>query len=232
MRDSFVFYKSWQKSLNRLPNGESFKKVFNAMCDSIFDDKEFSEKDFTNEELIIIDLTIPLLQAAKANYENGLKGGRPAKINYEKAMGLKEKGLNNSQIAEYFGVSKRAIEIFFQERKNEKTTEKTPKKSNDNDNDNDNDNVNENVKDTVNVNEKENLNNNNNNNNNVPSFSEIKSFCTANSLIVDPKEFYDYYNEHGWEPVYNWKSLLKKWNKNQLERQKAKDSSDPYAGLR
>lgn len=229
MRDSFVFYKSWQKSLNRLPNGESFKKVFNAMCDSIFDDKEFSEKDFTNEELIIIDLTIPLLQAAKTNYENGLKGGRPAKINYEKAMGLKEKGLNNSQIAEYFGVSKRAIEIFFQERKNEKTTEKTPKKSNDNDNDNDNVNVNENVKDTVNVNENENLNKNNNN---IPSFYEIKSFCIENNLIVDPKEFYDYYNEHGWELVYNWKSLLKNWNKNQLERQKAKDSSDPYAGLR
>ena len=228
MRDSFVFYKSWQKSLNRLPNGESFKKVFNAMCDSIFDDKEFSEKDFTNEELIIIDLTIPLLQAAKANYENGLKGGRPAKINYEKAMGLKEKGLNNSQIAEYFGVSKRAIEIFFQERKNEKTTEKTPKKSNDNDNVNDN----ENVKDTVNVNvnEKENLNKNNNNN--IPSFSDISLFCESNNLIVDPKEFYDYYNEHGWELVYNWKSLLKNWNKNQLERQKAKDSSDPYAGLR
>ena len=222
MRDSFVFYKSWQKSLNRLPDGESFKKVFNAMCDSIFDDREFSEKDFTNEELIIIDLTIPLLQAAKANYENGLKGGRPTKINYEKAVELKEQGFNNSQIAEVFGVSKRAIEIFFQERKNEKTTEKTPKKSNDNDNVND--------KDTVNVNEKENLNKNNNNN--IPSFSEIKSFCTANNLIVDPKEFYDYYNEHGWELVYNWKSLLKNWNKNQLERQKSKDSSDPYAGLR
>jgi predicted transcriptional regulator len=228
MRDSFVFYKSWQKSLNRLPDGESFKKVFNAMCDSIFNDKEFSEKDFTNEELIIIDLTIPLLQAAKANYENGLKGGRPAKINYEKAMGLKEKGLNNSQIAEFFGVSKRAIEIFFQERKNEKTTEKTPKKSNDNDNYNVN--LNDNEKDTVNVNEKENINKNNNNY--IPALSEIESFCTSNNLIVNPQEFYDYYNEHGWEFVYNWKNLLKRWNSNQLTRQKQSASNDPYAVLR
>lgn len=240
MRDSFVFYKSWQKSLNRLPNGESFKKVFNAMCDSIFDDKEFSEKDFTNEELIIIDLTIPLLQAAKANYENGLKGGRPTKINYEKAVELKEQGFNNSQIAEVFGVSKRAIEIFFQERKNEKTPEKTPKKCNDNDNDNVNlnekvkDTVNLNVKDTVNEKDKENLkNNNNHNHNNIPSFSEIDDFAKENGLkLVDTQEFYKYYNEHGWELVYNWQRLLVKWNENQQEWKQKELSSDPYAGLR
>ena len=250
MRDSFVFYKSWQKSLNRLPDGESFKKVFNAMCDSIFDDREFSEKDFTNEELIIIDLTIPLLQAAKANYENGLKGGRPTKINYEKAVELKEQGFNNSQIAEVFGVSKRAIEIFFQERKNEKTPEKTPKKSNDNVNENLNLNdtyndketvyLNDKDKETVNLNYKDNSLNDNIHKKNSrfykPTLEQVESFCQNKNLGVNPQEFFEYYEQTNWENVYNWQSLLVAWNNRQIEvynrAVKQTSSSDPYAGLR
>ena len=246
MRDSFVFYKSWQKSLNRLPNGESFKKVFNAMCDSIFNDKEFSEKDFTNEELIIIDLTIPLLQAAKANYENGLKGGRPAKINYEKAVELKEQGFNNSQIAEVFGVSKRAIEIFFQERKNKETTEKTPKKRNVNDNKNLNDYYNDTDTENLNDTDNKNLNNNDNSlNDNIhkknsrfykPTLEQVESFCQNKNLGVNPQEFFEYYEQTNWENVYNWQSLLVAWNNRQIEVYnraiKQPSSSDPYAGLR
>ena len=205
------------------------------MCDSIFEDKDFSEKDFTNEELIIIDLTLPLLKAAKNNYENGLKGGRPTKINYEKALELKDKGLNNSQIAEYFGVSKRAIEIFFQERKNEKTPEKTPKKSNDNDNVNLNDTYND--KETVYLNdkdketEKENLNNNNNNNKfSIPTFYEVEDFAKKQKLALNVREFYDYYQGSNWENVYNWQRLIIKWDERQQNRKQKID--DPYAGLR
>jgi len=114
-----------------------------------------------------------------------------------------------------------------------KTPLKTPLKTNDNDNVNDTVNVtknlNDNEKDTVNDNEKENINKNNNN---LPALSEIESFCTSNNLIVNPQEFYDYYNEHGWEFVYNWKNLLKRWNSNQLTRQKQSVSNDPYAVLR
>lgn len=111
-----------------------------------------------------------------------------------------------------------------------KTPLKTTLKTNDNDNDNDNVNLNDNEKDTVNDNEKENINKNNNNY--IPALSEIESFCTSNNLIVNPQEFYDYYNEHGWEFVYNWKNLLKRWNSNQLTRQKQSSSNDPYAVLR
>lgn len=116
-----------------------------------------------------------------------------------------------------------------------KTPLKSPLKTNDNVNVNDNVNATVNDKDTVNVNvnvnenEKENLKNNNNNNS-IPSLSEILQFCKANSLIVKPEEFFSYYNERGWELVYDWKNLLKKWNKNQLERI-AEKSNNPYAAI-
>ena len=95
-----------------------------------------------------------------------------------------------------------------------------------------NDNVNLNEKDTVNLKDKENLKNNNNHNN-IPSFSEIDDFAKENDLkLVDTQEFYRYYNEHGWELVYNWKKLLVKWNENQQEWKQKELSSDPYAALR
>ena len=248
MRDTFVFYKSWQKSLNRLPDGDSFKRVFNAMCDSIFEGKTINEADFTDKELIVLDLTIPLMLAAKANYENGLKGGRPAKINYEKAVELKEQGFNNSQIAEVFGVSNRAIEIFFQERKNEKTPEKTPKKRNVNDNKNLNDYYNDTDTDNKNLNDTDNKNLNNNDNSlndNIhkknnrfykPTLEQVESFCQNKNLGVNPQEFFEYYEQTNWENVYNWQSLLVAWNNRQIEvynrAVKQTSSSDPYAGLR
>lgn len=114
-----------------------------------------------------------------------------------------------------------------------KTPLKSPIKTNDNVNVNatvnDKDTVNVNVNVNENENEKENLKNNNNNNS-IPSLSEISQFCKANSLIVKPEEFFSYYNERGWELVYDWKNLLKKWNKNQLERI-AEKSNNPYAAI-
>ena len=194
-----------------LENSDSRMKVMSAICDYAFEDIEQDLSIFNTSEKIILTIGIPLINASIRNFENGKKGGRPAIKNPQLEKDILEDRLNGLSAAESaakHNVSERTVKYILASAKNCAKSAKTT----------------DTLTDTKNLNK--------NNNNNIPSLSEIKSFCTANNLIVDPKEFYDYYNEHGWELVYNWKSLLKNWNKNQLERQKAKDSSDPYAGLR
>ena len=220
MRDSFVFYKSFYDSMLELENADSRMKVMSAICDYAFEDIEPDLSIFNTSEKIILTIGIPLINASIRNFENGKKGGRPTIKNPQLEKEILEDRLNGLSAAESatkHNVSERTVKYILASAKNYAKSAKTTNTLTDTSTDTNT------LTDTKNLNK---------NNNNIPSLSEIKSFCTANNLIVDPKDFYDYYNEHGWELVYNWKSLLKNWNKNQLERQKAKDSSDPYAGLR
>ena len=224
MRDSFVFYKSFYDSMLELENSDSRMKVMSAICDYAFEDIEPDLSVFNTSEKIILTIGIPLINASIRNFENGKKGGRPTIKNPQLEKDILEDRLNGLSAAESaakHNVSERTVKYILASAKtcakSAKTTDTLTSTSTST------------STSTFTSTDTKNLNNNNNN---IPSLSEIESFCTTNSLIVDPQEFYDYYNEHGWENVYNWKSLLKKWNKNQLERQKAKDSSDPYAGLR
>ena len=220
MRDSFVFYKSFYDSMLELENSESRMKVMSAICEYAFEDIEPELSQFNTSEKIILTIGLPLVNASIRNFENGKKGGRPTVKNPQLEKEVLEDRLNGLSAAESatkHNVSERTVKYIFASAKNCAKSAKTTDTSTDT------------STDTLNSTDTKNLKNNNNN---IPSFSEIENFCAANNLIVEPKEFYDYYNDHGWELVYNWKSLLKNWNKNQLERQKAKDSSDPYAGLR
>lgn len=229
MRDSFVFYKSFYDSMLELENSDSRMKVMSAICDYAFEDIEPELSQFNTSEKIILTIGIPLINASIRNFENGKKGGRPTIKNPQLEKDILEDRLNGLSAAESatkHNVSERTVKYILASAKNCAKSAKTTNTLTDTST------VTNTLTDTSTDTLTDTKNLNKNNNNNIPSLYEIKSFCTANNLIVDPKEFYDYYNEHGWELVYNWKSLLKNWNKNQLERQKAKDSSDPYAGLR
>lgn len=51
-----------------------------------------------------------------------------------------------------------------------------------------------------------------------PTFEEVKAYCQERNSGVDPKKFYDYFNEGGWKdsqgkPVRNWKQKLITWEK-------------------
>ena len=226
MRDSFVFYKSFYDSMLELENSDSRMKVMSAICDYAFEDIEPDLSIFNTSEKIILTIGLPLLNASIRNFENGKKGGRPTVKNPQLEKEILEdrlNGLSAAESAKKHNVSERTVKYILASAKTYAKSAKTTDTLNSTDTSTDTLNSTDTSTDTKNLNK---------NNNNIPSLSEIESFCTANNLIVAPKEFYEYYNEHGWELVYNWKSLLKNWNKNQLERQKAKDSSDPYAGLR
>ena len=130
-----------------------------------------------------------------------------------------------------------------------KTPLKTPLKTPVLTNDNDNKNLNEyyNDSDNKNLNDYENINNSNVNNIKKspfkkPTLEKIIRFCEEKNLGLDPQEFFYYYEKRKWENVYNWQSLIIRWNENQIseymskvqknQKQTQTSSSDPYAALR
>ena len=62
----------------------------------------------------------------------------------------------------------------------------------------------------------------------APTLEEVKEFCQQNDLIVDPEEFWFFYDSKGWKVgntvMQNWKSTIRSWN---LRRQKEKNEQDP-----
>lgn len=49
-----------------------------------------------------------------------------------------------------------------------------------------------------------------------PTLTDIESFVSENSLVVDPKYFFDYYESVGWKP--DWKARLRRWDKEDREK--------------
>ena len=62
----------------------------------------------------------------------------------------------------------------------------------------------------------------------TPTLEEVKEFCQQNDLIVDPEEFWLFYDGKGWKVgssvMQNWKSTIRSWN---LRRKKERDEQDP-----
>ena len=62
----------------------------------------------------------------------------------------------------------------------------------------------------------------------IPTLEEVKEFCQQNDLIVDPEEFWLFYDGKGWKVgstvMQNWKSTIRSWN---LRRKKERDEQDP-----
>ncbi len=49
-----------------------------------------------------------------------------------------------------------------------------------------------------------------------PTDEEVKAFCLAESLCIDPKKFVSYYAKNGWcsggEAIRDWKALARSWS--------------------
>ena len=59
----------------------------------------------------------------------------------------------------------------------------------------------------------------------LPSFLEVKDYCSERGFTFDPQRFFEYYNARNWtingDPVKDWKSLAAVWQsreKDQLKR--------------
>lgn len=60
----------------------------------------------------------------------------------------------------------------------------------------------------------------------IPKIEEVRAFVKDEGLLVDPEEFVDFYDSHGWAvgktPIKNWQATLKLWHRRAVGSQKKK----------
>lgn len=56
-----------------------------------------------------------------------------------------------------------------------------------------------------------------------PTLTDIESFVSENSLVVDPRYFFDYYESAGWKS--DWKARLLRWDKEDREKKPKQQQS-------
>lgn len=120
--ESFVFYESTYKNYSRLKKLvglEAADKFLEAVCD-------YGLYGVIPEEDDIVwtyglEQTITSISNAKDRYtaarENGMKGGRPSIIDYDKAVELKAEGYTYKAIAKQLGCSVSSLEKYFAKKK-------------------------------------------------------------------------------------------------------------------
>ena len=64
-----------------------------------------------------------------------------------------------------------------------------------------------------------------------PTLEEVKAYCFERNSSVDPKQFFEYFQEGGWKDskgnaVKNWKQKLLTWEKYQPEKRKNKAAQE------
>lgn len=55
-----------------------------------------------------------------------------------------------------------------------------------------------------------------------PSLGDIDNYAKTRQSVVDPKRFFDYYNNQGWtikgEPISNWRAVFQSWEKKEKKK--------------
>ena len=92
MKNSFIFYASFDEALRELPD-KSRLKIYDAIADYAL--RGIIRTDFKGIEKAVYSLIIPQLQANNNRYENGCKGGRPKKTE-QKPMVLENENQNET----------------------------------------------------------------------------------------------------------------------------------------
>lgn len=122
--ESFVFYESTYKNYSRLKKLvglEAADRFLEAVCD-------YGLYGVIPEEDDIVwayglEQTITSISNAKDRYtaarENGMKGGRPSIIDYDKAVELKAEGYTYKAIAKQLGCSVSSLEKYFARKRSE-----------------------------------------------------------------------------------------------------------------
>ena len=65
----------------------------------------------------------------------------------------------------------------------------------------------------------------------MPSYEEIEDYARSRDSLVNPREFWEHYQNNGWihngTPVYNWKALFQSWERVERKKPKIRHYEDP-----
>ena len=101
MRDSFVFYRSFKKAIQKIKRKEDKLALYEAITDYALDGTE-PDEDASELITVLMETIKPQVDANNKRFENGNKGGRPPKDKSKKFSDildtiLNEKGLSQSE---------------------------------------------------------------------------------------------------------------------------------------
>lgn len=217
MKDSFVFYNSYEKAILLLDSAESQMRTLKAIWDFAFRGVEPDENKLSNTELIIFSMAKPTIEASIRSYENGKKGGAP--MGNQNARKQKQP-INNPQTTP--PLTNDNVNVNFNDNLNANV--------NSNATDNSNDKVNSNVKDKKNVNDSESESEFKQNQTTphslIPTLKDVQNFCVEQKLAIDPVKFWTYYNVRKWKNVKNWQSQVFYWQSTQFDKETDYNSTD------
>lgn len=115
MRDSFVFYRSWAESIDKLPKSQQLE-TYKAIMEYALNDVE---TQLTGTASIIYEMAKPNLEANNKRYKNGCTGGRPKDTDSPRKEidGIELTNLTETQYQKLCGrfgetVTNKAIELF------------------------------------------------------------------------------------------------------------------------
>lgn len=203
MRDSFIFYRSFQEAIESCPTEDQLA-IYRAISDYALNR---TEPTLTGIAKVCWVLIKPQLDANWRRFENGCKGGEFGKKGGAPKGNVNALKQNNPKTTP------------IQPQNNPIAVEKTTPNVNDNVfNVNANDNINDNAKELeTKVSTKRETKRFT-----KPSLQEIKDFIQENSLSVDPDTFYDYYQANGWMAGKNhmkdWKATIRNWNRKEWNK--------------
>lgn len=198
MRDSFIFYRSFQKAIDSCSQDDQlliYKAIANYALDRV-------EPDLSGVAQVCWVLIKPQLDANWKRYDNGCKGGEFGK------KGGAPKGNKNAN---------KGKTTPKQPQENPTAVEITTPNNNVNNNLNNNDNSNDNV-----------LKKRETKRFSKPTIEEIETYISENSYSISAKTFYDYYEANGWmvgrNKMKDWKAAVRSWNSK--EWNKASSAND------
>lgn len=66
----------------------------------------------------------------------------------------------------------------------------------------------------------------------IPALEEVTDFIKEINALVDPEEFYNYYQSNGWKvgrnPMKDWRAAVRQWSAKRKKEQKATSKSKNY----
>ncbi len=197
---NLIFYSSYYEAIKELPDEEQ-GKVYKAVIDYAM---ERIEPNLTGVSKAMFVLIQPSLDASRKNYENGTKGGRPAKnktqVETEEITQIETQSITQHK------TQTESYQIFEKEKDNREIIKENKEEKE------------EKEKEITHTSRFV-----------PPTLEEVKAYAVERGSNVDPQKFFEYFETGNWtdskgNKVKNWKQKFITWEGER--RNTPKETSD------